>query len=315
MFDAVSHVWRWGLGSQASLSETQSLDTCAKTQERGHPKLSPCQTLIGKTVFSTHIGGKSGKRKERIWKGSICTLFVKYERHLTVTLSPRLPLEDAYTLWSWISWPTETWFLQERGGGCSPFCHGDPTPYIWRVPSPVREAWGELFLHMLRLSVKQEVTENSGLIRSGKAEIRGTRGCSDLLREGCTERGPAWPDLPWEMGGAPKQLRAPSQDSVCFLMAKQPSLQTQEGRSRTALRGHGGWPSSNAGPLFPFSFLLFTLPLSLWRWWLTASHYLEWMPGVRSSTPTIELSTGGWGGMRGNPALCLQGKSSQTSQG
>lgn len=129
-----------------------------------------------------------------------------------------------------------------------------------------REAWGELFLHMLRLSVKQEVTENSGLIRSGKAEIRGTRGCSDLLREGCTERGPAWPDLPWEMGGAPKQLRAPSQDSVCFLMAKQPSLQTQEGRSRTALRGHGGWPSSNAGAPVSFFFPALhtpTLPVTL----------------------------------------------------
>ena len=44
-----------------------------------------------------------------------------------------------------------------------------------------------------------------------------------------------------------------------------------------------------------------TLPVTL----VTSSPYPEWMPGVRSSIPTVELSTAGWGGMRGNPALCL----------
>ena len=139
---------------------------------------------------------------------------------------PSPSLKDAYTSWSWsiVTYGDlvpmgEGWWLQ------SPLLWGSHSSHLAGSLSRQREAWGELFLHMLRLSVKQEVTENTG-----------TCGCSDLLGEGCREQGPAWPDLPWEMGGEPKQLRAASQDPVCFLMVNQPSLQTQEGRSETALR-------------------------------------------------------------------------------
>ena len=84
----------------------------------------------------------------------------------------------------------EGWWLQ------SPLLWGSHSSHLAGSLSRQREAWGELFLHMLRLSVKQEVTENTCLIRSGKSGIRGTCGCSDLLGEGCREQGPAWPDLP-----------------------------------------------------------------------------------------------------------------------
>ena len=107
--------------------------------------------------------------------------------------------------------------------------------------------------------------------------------------------GVAGRSLPWETRDAPKELRAGEWyqetapwDPECLLVARQPSLQTQEGELGTVLRLAWRLVLPCAGSLFPFFFLLFTVPLSLWhRWFLLTT--LCWLPEFRISCTGREI--------------------------